>query len=558
MVLKKKNGNIDAGNGGSDARTHRRDPIDHWGFLEEIDAAMWVDLTLESEKMYQDIDDNWFRVTHMFHENLPHDLIAQGLPTSVEGKASSDIDFVGSSSPKLPSSVSRSRGKDFISRNWRGDDGVHFDEKKQIRKLSGGIQQKLLGCTDKPKTSSVSSKCHASVEGRLTGEINQTKVRPQNLRHASSWRPSFTSESSSAETMNPRLPPAKLKCRRLQGSLSLTSRSIGESNLTSNSVPDCCEPNCSVVHLRNSSNKFWNLTQTNCGTGGLESTLTLDGTNMGGNNSASSSRPDSRKLKSRFSDFKSSLNSKVSNVTESSQQGKQKAAIMSCQIIGRSRRPTSSTRINLPNRSTTSQTSKIEVKDRIQIKDAKSSSSEANVAFSSNSDSNSKNKWFTVALNQDSNSERSNPIKMDKPSNQHKGRDKRASKASNGSLIGLTSRSKVEGKDTNIKRASQEVLKAKVLDHCECRETSSRNRNVQSNGKECVLNKNQLKANGPYVSIHKTGGKENNIGIVGRNRNDLKLRSDSYDKGVTNQKEKPNGRSKLDNQKKTVRSSYFR
>ncbi|KAK9085087.1 hypothetical protein Sjap_025498 [Stephania japonica] len=215
---------------------------------------------------------------------------------------------------------------------------------------------------------------------------------------------------------------------------------------------------------------------------------------------------------------------------------------MSCQIIDRSRGLTSSTRINLLKRSTTGQTSKMEVKDRTQIKDANSSSSEANVAFSSNSDSNSKNKSFTVALKQDSNSESSDPIKMDKPSNQRKGRDKMASKASNGSLIGLTSRSKVEGKDNNIKCACQEVLKAKVLDHCESRETSLRNRkalelfNVQSNGKERVLNKNQLKANGPCVSIHKTGGKENNIGIVGRSRNDLKLRSDSNDKGLTNQK----------------------
>ncbi|KAF2314282.1 hypothetical protein GH714_024988 [Hevea brasiliensis] len=87
---------------------------DHWAFLQEIEAPMWVDLTLEAKSNYQDIDDGWFYTSHEFHHCSSHQLKAQ-FAHSGEGSMSSDIDLKGPSSPKLPSSVSRSRGKHYAS-----------------------------------------------------------------------------------------------------------------------------------------------------------------------------------------------------------------------------------------------------------------------------------------------------------------------------------------------------------------------------------------------------------------------------------------------------------
>ncbi|PPR96263.1 hypothetical protein GOBAR_AA24414 [Gossypium barbadense] len=37
---------------------------DHWAFLEEIEAPMWVDLISETNFSSQDIDDKWFQTSH--------------------------------------------------------------------------------------------------------------------------------------------------------------------------------------------------------------------------------------------------------------------------------------------------------------------------------------------------------------------------------------------------------------------------------------------------------------------------------------------------------------
>ncbi|KAJ6728010.1 hypothetical protein OIU74_006125 [Salix koriyanagi] len=41
---------------------------DHWAFLEEIEAPMWVDFTVEEKSNYQDVDDKWFHTSHPFHQ----------------------------------------------------------------------------------------------------------------------------------------------------------------------------------------------------------------------------------------------------------------------------------------------------------------------------------------------------------------------------------------------------------------------------------------------------------------------------------------------------------
>ncbi|KAL7131081.1 hypothetical protein ABFS83_13G176000 [Erythranthe nasuta] len=68
---------------------------------DEIEAPMWVDLTLECNSTYEDKDDEWFNISHPFHQSSARQLISA---SSISA---------GPTSPKLPQSVSKSRGKDY-------------------------------------------------------------------------------------------------------------------------------------------------------------------------------------------------------------------------------------------------------------------------------------------------------------------------------------------------------------------------------------------------------------------------------------------------------------
>ncbi|XP_020553920.1 uncharacterized protein LOC105174774 isoform X2 [Sesamum indicum] len=79
---------------------------------DEIEAPMWADLALECDSTDEDKDDEWFHVSHPFHQCSAKQLISK-LSNSVE--CGMIFDLLGSSSPKLPPSVSKSRGKDYKS-----------------------------------------------------------------------------------------------------------------------------------------------------------------------------------------------------------------------------------------------------------------------------------------------------------------------------------------------------------------------------------------------------------------------------------------------------------
>ncbi|KAK4439888.1 hypothetical protein Salat_0323700 [Sesamum alatum] len=91
-----------------------REPVNHWAILDEIEAPMWADLALECDSTYEDKDDEWFHVSHPFHQYSAKQLISK-LSNSVECGMNLGFDVLGSSSPKLPPSVSKSRGKDYKS-----------------------------------------------------------------------------------------------------------------------------------------------------------------------------------------------------------------------------------------------------------------------------------------------------------------------------------------------------------------------------------------------------------------------------------------------------------
>ncbi|PIN19627.1 hypothetical protein CDL12_07686 [Handroanthus impetiginosus] len=81
---------------------------------DEIEAPMWVDLTLECDAIYEDKDDEWFQISHPFHQCSAQELIST-FSCSLEHCVVSAFDVQGPSSPKLPPSVSSSRGRHFKS-----------------------------------------------------------------------------------------------------------------------------------------------------------------------------------------------------------------------------------------------------------------------------------------------------------------------------------------------------------------------------------------------------------------------------------------------------------
>ncbi|EOY12782.1 Uncharacterized protein TCM_031307 isoform 1 [Theobroma cacao] len=152
---------------------------DHWAFLEEIEAPMWVDLTLEAKLNSQDIDGDWFQTSHLFHHCSSRKL-KSAFSRSGEDGVNSELDLVGASSPTLPQSVSRSRGKDYRSKKWKGDchDGS-LNNIKPVKVLNGKFSRLDSGYGEeiKPKLSFVSLKGASSSKTSLVSEITETNTR---------------------------------------------------------------------------------------------------------------------------------------------------------------------------------------------------------------------------------------------------------------------------------------------------------------------------------------------------------------------------------------------
>ncbi|XP_043688719.1 uncharacterized protein LOC122639805 isoform X2 [Telopea speciosissima] len=161
MVLRKPKANLSLVNGG---RFHNRkcvtngvgsrrkisESIDHWAFLEEIEAPMWVDLTLETKSMDQDMHDAWFQVAHPFHQCSSNELMSAS-SLSGEGNRNSNSELLGSYSPTLPSSVSKSRGKDNRSRKWDEGNHVSLNKPQHIGSLGQRMSWMVRGSVQEMK-----------------------------------------------------------------------------------------------------------------------------------------------------------------------------------------------------------------------------------------------------------------------------------------------------------------------------------------------------------------------------------------------------------------------
>ncbi|KAL7087762.1 hypothetical protein ACP275_13G088400 [Erythranthe tilingii] len=143
-------------------RKSREPVVNHWAILDEIEAPMWVDLTLECNSTYEDKDDEWFNISHPFHQSSARQLISASSIST------------GPISPKLPQSVSKSRGKDYKS-------------KKQEPLVSRLALNKQLQFDSSSKSSSIS-----------TGKVNENTLSQTATLVFSKSSSSFGGEGSNS------------------------------------------------------------------------------------------------------------------------------------------------------------------------------------------------------------------------------------------------------------------------------------------------------------------------------------------------------------------------
>ncbi|CAK9160192.1 unnamed protein product [Ilex paraguariensis] len=207
------------------AQRKSTDPVHHWAFLDEIDAPMWADLTLEAKSTFQDKDDEWFHIIHPFHQCSSRQLIS-AFHHIGEGFKNSEIGNQGPSSPELPPSVSRSRGKYHRNKecgqhNRRVTSNKSHLVKKLCSKSSGvnagsGKEVKLKSSyrTSKGKAGLEVSSVGVSSLAETKGPRNQwdPKPRSSSLAIRSNSTSTIASESSLTETAGPNFSEPILSC----------------------------------------------------------------------------------------------------------------------------------------------------------------------------------------------------------------------------------------------------------------------------------------------------------------------------------------------------------
>ncbi|KAK9674421.1 hypothetical protein RND81_12G231600 [Saponaria officinalis] len=128
--------------------------LNHWAFLEEIEAPMWADLTLERNMAAEHNDDAWFHTSHSFHHLSARQLRSAFAHPDV-GNDFVNFNLQGVCSPKLPSSVSKSRGKDYISKPQRNKDTLSVSKNHPVNDLGRKISRldRAPSQDSKPKAS---------------------------------------------------------------------------------------------------------------------------------------------------------------------------------------------------------------------------------------------------------------------------------------------------------------------------------------------------------------------------------------------------------------------
>ncbi|XP_035543306.1 uncharacterized protein LOC109013959 isoform X2 [Juglans regia] len=233
---------------------------DHWAFLEEIEAPMWVDLTLEVKINNQHTHDEWFHTSHLFHQRSSHQLKSA---FSHCGESTLTLDFESqvSTSPKLPLSVSRSRGKDYRSKKWRAENYESLHKQHPLKVLSGTSSCLDLRFGEELKSKSINLKgtsrskstlvCKSSLTGNAIPSSSKHAVSTfEDQANGSSSMGNRTCESNTRSTVTSQSSQQReLKC------IEVSTQPFGPSGLLSNqrisSRKDCVTRQASRVEINN-------------------------------------------------------------------------------------------------------------------------------------------------------------------------------------------------------------------------------------------------------------------------------------------------------------------
>lgn len=223
-----------------------------------------------------------------FHQCSSRQLKA-AFSCSGEGSCESNFELLGPSSPKLPSSVSRSRGKDYDSKKWQGENGdVSLNKKhlvevlrdksradvgtvKKIKSNAGFVKPKSTSADSKsreeikPKLSFINSKGTFSSKNSSVSEGSSTQNGKGN-----SLKPIFSSrglESSSSSAVDKENESNALSTvtsesslRGWQNTIEVSSRAFGQSRMLLSAVritlrKSCVTRQASRVETNNDTNQ---------------------------------------------------------------------------------------------------------------------------------------------------------------------------------------------------------------------------------------------------------------------------------------------------------------
>ncbi|XP_030445992.1 uncharacterized protein LOC115668722 [Syzygium oleosum] len=155
----------------------RGDVGDRWSFLEEIEAPMWVDLTIEVSNNDQERADEWFSESHPFHQYSSRQLKSTFSHISEEN-GSSDFYLHGPFSPKLPSSVSKSRGKDYRGKKWeqhKSDPSVHQSHPVKVPSATSSCSKQCSHLQSKPNLRLVNLRGPSGLKKNSITEMNSAR-----------------------------------------------------------------------------------------------------------------------------------------------------------------------------------------------------------------------------------------------------------------------------------------------------------------------------------------------------------------------------------------------
>ncbi|XP_057974704.1 uncharacterized protein LOC131162346 isoform X2 [Malania oleifera] len=394
---------------------------DHWAFLEEIEAPMWIDLTLEAKSMNKEFDDEWFHTSHLFHQYSSCQLKYAFSHSSV-GNSESDFDILGATSPGLPSSVSRSRGKNYRSQNWGAKNcDPPLDKKHPIKNLrsnkswlvSGRCEVRRLKSSSGNSKGVCSSKSSLVCESRIQNLGAKNCDPPLNKKH-----PIKTSSSKKPWVDSGKNEIGKSSSGNSKGACSSKSSLVCESSLSGAIISNCTRHICSFGDLKaNSSSAAVTASESNSA-----STVT----------------------------------------SEHSLQHHQKFLEVSSRSFDHKNGLLSALKISLRKSCVTRQAARVEIEDNRQSKGRKSSSGKSSVGSCSSLGYDVKNMAFKRTLNKERISGNSNAMRISQAA-KNKVKVSGLSKASTNQVEDRISNSRRGSKTIVTKFTHKEAAKSKVL-----------------------------------------------------------------------------------------------